>query len=208
MGRSRWFRSTLAVAALAILPRVAEAVPVFLNDQNMTVALGASMAAEPFANRTAAASLASVIDAPTAAAGENHNQGTHVWVSGGALELEFDLLIEYDLTTLHFWNYLAEGFDVDDIDLTFFDGNRALVGTLLDVVPALGGGGSNPIFAEDYALSFPSKVRFVNAVLTGSNGEVDFNNLAFTGEVFVPEPSTATLLFGGVLLFAIARRAR
>lgn len=48
------------------------------------------MVAEPFANRT------------TAAAGENHEQGTHVWVSGGTLEIDSDFGIEYDLTTLHF----------------------------------------------------------------------------------------------------------
>lgn len=199
---------SLALGSLALVAGSAQAAPIYLNDQNITVALGASMAPEPFANRTTAASLASVIDAPTAASGENHEQGTHVWVSGGTLELDFDFGIEYDLTTLHFWNYLAEGFDVDDIDLTFFDASMTQVGQLLDVMPALGGGGSNPIFAEDYALNFPSKVRFVNAVLSGSNGQVDFNNLGFTGEVSVPEPALSGLLLLGLLSIAAQRRTR
>ncbi len=156
---------------------------VYLNDANISVALGASMAPEPFANQTTATSLANIIDAPTAASPEDHTQPAHVWVSGGPLELDFDFGVEYDLLELHFWNYFGEGFDVDNIDFTFFDANNSLVGTLLGVAPALGGGGSNPIFAENYALAFPGKVQFVNAVLTGTNGEVDFNNLGFTGEL-------------------------
>ncbi|NNL67547.1 MAG: PEP-CTERM sorting domain-containing protein, partial [Myxococcales bacterium] len=57
-------------------------------------------------------------------------------------------------------------------------------------------------------LNFPSKVRFVNAVLSGSNGQVDFNNLGFTGEVSVPEPATALLLLVGLLSIAAQRRTR
>jgi hypothetical protein len=165
------------------------------------------MSAEPFANRTTAASLASIIDASSATSSENHNQSTHVWVSGGALELDFDLGLEYDLTELHFWNYFGESFDVDNINFTFFDSNNALVGSLLNVSPLLGGGGSNPIFAEDYSLSFPSNVQFVNAVLTGSNNQVDFNNIGFTGQLSdpnppsnsIPEPSAIALLGLGLV---------
>ncbi len=137
--------------ALAIAsPSMANAI--YLNDQNISVALGAGMAAEPSSNRTAADSLASIIDADSAASSELHNQQTHVWVNGGILRLVFDLQKEYDLTTLHFWNYHSEGFDVDDVDFEFFDGNNNSVGTLSDVAPNLGGGGSDsiPIFAETY----------------------------------------------------------
>lgn len=180
---------------------------VYLNDSNITVALGASMFPEPFQNRSTADSLASVIDAPTAISSEDHNQATHVWLSSGSLELDFDLGTEYDLQTLHFWNYFSEGFDVDNIDFMFFDSLGNFVGSLLGVSPALGGSGSNPIFAEDLPLSFPSKVQFVNAVLTGSNNQVDFNNIGFTA-IAIPEPSTLIILGFGLLGFAGHRRGR
>jgi hypothetical protein len=188
------------------------AAPVYLNDANITVALGPGMIdPEPFENRTTAASLASVIDAPSASAFELHNQSTHVWVSGGILELIFDFGTEYDLTGLHFWNYHSEGFDVDNIDLTFRDGSMNAVGSISSISPALGNGtgsDSSPIFAEDIALSFPAKVRFVTAILSGSNAEVDFNNIGFTGEVSVsavPEPTSLILTAFGVLLLAAVK---
>jgi len=47
----------------------------------------------------------------------------------------------------------------------------------------------------------------VNALLSGSNGQVDFNNMGFTGEVSpVPEPGTALLLGFGLLGLAAFRR--
>ena len=84
----------LVALILSAVSLAANAAPVYLNFQNITVALGASMAAEPFANRTTADSLASIIDAPSADASENHDQSTHVWVSVGSLEIDFDFLIE------------------------------------------------------------------------------------------------------------------
>lgn len=176
------------------------AYAVYLNDQNISVSLGSSMSAEPFANRSAIDSLASIIDAPSAAASEDHTQLTHLWVSGGHLELDFDFGAEYNLTTFHFWNYFAEGFDVDNIDLNFFDSTNTLVGSLLNIAPQLGGAGGNPIFAEDFALSFPSNVQFVNAVLTGTNNQVDFNKIGFTGELSqVPLPAAIWFLLSGFL---------
>lgn len=201
--KNRTYAFIIAVLAGSFSSVVNSAI--YLNDQNISVSLGSSMGAEPFENRTTADSLASIIDAPSAEAPENHNQLTHVWVSGGSLELDFDLGVEYDLKELHFWNYFGEGFDVDNIDFKFFDSSNSLVGSLLNVAPELGGGGSNPIFAEDYALNFPSKVQFVNAVLTGSNNQVDFNNIGFTAEISqVPLPAAAWLFASGLLgLFQI-----
>lgn len=215
-------RSVLAMACLAGMvaaPAVGHAASVYLNDQNMTVALGPGMPANPFANRGTAESLASIIDAPSALAFEKHNQSTHVWVSGGPLALRFDLGDEYNLSTFHFWNYHTEGFDVDNIDLTFFDAANQLVGSLLGVAPALGGSSpsdATEIFAENAVLSFPAKVRYVDAVLTGSNGQVDFNNMGFTGILTssvptpgqVPEPATALLMACGVAALVRQRSRR
>jgi len=199
----------LTLSLLVAVNGAAQATTVYLNDQNINVSLGIGMAAEPFLNRSTIDSLASIIDAPSAGASEEHNQSTHVWVSGGVLELDFNFGVEYDLTRLHFWNYFAESFDVDEIDFTFFDSSNNLVGSLLDVVPALGGAGGNPIFAEDYTLSFPSNVQFVNAVLSGSNNEVDFNNIGFTGELspptVIPEPTSGVLFALGLVAIGCAR---
>ena len=75
---------------------------------------------------------------------------------------------------------------------------RATVGSL-NASPALGGNGGNPIFAENFALAFPSNVQFVNAMLTGSNNEVDFNNIGITAASPVPEPKSMLLLGTGRL---------
>jgi hypothetical protein len=191
-----------AAAAILFISAASDAAPIYLNSSNITVTLGASMAPEPFQNQTTAISLVNVINAPSAGAAEDHiSPTTHVWVSGGPLELDFDFGAEYDLTTLHFWNYFSENFDVDNVAFTFFNSSNVNVG-VLNVTPALGGAGGNPIFAEDYALSFPSNARFVNALLTGTNGEVDFNNIGFTAELSnptaIPEPATLTLFTLGL----------
>lgn len=220
----------MAAGLLVLTGGSASATPVYLNDQNITVALGASHAAQvianptngPFANVTLAQSLANIIDAPSASAGEFHTQQTHVWVSGGHLELDFDFGVEYDLSTLHFWNYHSEAFDVDDILFTFFDGSSQLVGQL-NAQPNLGnatGSDGTLIFAEDYALNFPSNVRYVNAWLTGTNNQVDFNNIGFTAVLSnpdpdpnpnpnpVPEPATLPLLGLGLAGLGLMRRRR
>lgn len=174
------------LASLAIVT-ADTANAVYLNDQNISVTLGASMSAEPFENRSAVDSLASIIDAPSADASEFHTQSTHVWDAVGPLELDFDLQHNYDLTTLHFWNYFTETYDVDTIDLLFYDSSNTLITSQLGITPALGGPGSSdsiPIEAQDIAIvSGAQNVRFVNAVLTGTNGDVDFNNLGFTADL-------------------------
>lgn len=178
------------------------AAPVYLNSSNMTVALGASMAPEPFVNTTTADALSNAIDAPTAASGEIHNSpGTHVWINSAPLELDFDFGMEYDLTSLHFWNYYTETFDVDQIAFKFFDASNTQVGTL-DFAPDLGT--PTPLTAQNYLLNFPSKVQYVNAFFSGTNGQVDFNNIGFTGELsnpsVIPLPAGLPLLGSGLAL--------
>jgi hypothetical protein len=197
----------------------ASAAPIYLNSTNMTVALGPTMPTTPpngpFENVSIEQSLANVINLPTATSGELHTQASHVWVNNvPSLELVFDLQVEYDLTTLHFWNYFTEGFDVDNIAFTFFDSANVNVGSL-SFAPALGGPGTSdsvPILAEHALLAFPSNVQFVNAVFTGTNGQVDFNNLGFTGELspaetVIPEPGTVGLLTIGLAGLVRSRMA-
>ncbi len=192
----------LAVAAGA----EASAAPIYLNIDNITVEVGPGTSAGSFNNTFASGqTIDKVIDAPSADAAEFHNQTTHIWFTadqiGGGLELLFDFGQGYDISTLHFWNYTGEGFDVDQVDFTFFNPGNVEVGDLT-INPALG---SSPgILAEDIPLPAPINVRYVTAFLTGSNGEVDFQNIGFTAEVSVPEPSLLALL-GGVLV-AVSRR--
>ena len=61
---------------------------------------------------------------------------------------------------------------------------------MLDVTPALG---VNPNRAEDFVIQVLSAVRFVNVVLSGTNGEVDFQNIGFTAAV--PEPGSFSIAF-------------
>jgi len=173
----RTHRSLIALGIF--LPGFALAEPVYLNvDTPITVQVGAGTTATTSNNTfTRGFGIEKVIDAPSADAEEFHNQDTHIWFSGGALELQFDFGDAYDLTTLHFWNYTGEAYDVDQIEFTLFDGQGTEVGTLT-VTPALGT--SPGIRAEDIPLAAPLNVRYVTAVLSGSNGQVDFQNLGFT----------------------------
>jgi hypothetical protein len=151
------------------------------------------MDAEPFSNRTTQESLTNAIDAASADTTETHSQATHVWVSGGPLELDFDFRQEYDLKAFHFWNYHTEQFDVDLIEFTFFNGRGEIVGTL-DFQPDLGTGVTQT--SQDYELDFPDRVQYVNAVLTGTNGQVDFNNIGFTGNIGALDPGAVTTIRG------------
>lgn len=59
------------------------------------------------------------------------------------------------------------------------------VATMDDISPALGndtGFDSTPTVAEDIALDVEG-VRYVRATFAGSNNQVDFNNMGFTGIV-------------------------
>jgi hypothetical protein len=224
----RSFGSLVAAGLLSLAAANAGAVPIYLNNTNITVAVGAGTSPGTFNNTfDSGQTIEKVIDAPSATASEFHNQTTHLWFTadadGGGLELVFDFGQEYDLNTLHFWNYTSEDFDVDNVAFTFF--NQASVGVgSLSLMPALGS--SSGILAQDIVLAAPINVRYVTAFLTGSNREVDFQNIGFTAElsqpidcdlnpdrpecnpVSVPEPGGLGLLFVGLigLGYAIVRR--
>jgi hypothetical protein len=177
-------------SGMAVSASVSDAAPLYLNKDNITVSVGAGTSDGSFNNTFMNGNtIEKVIDAPSADAEEFHNQNTHIWFTadevGGGLELVFEFGQEYDISTLHFWNYTAESFDVDNVDFTFFNGGGTQVGTL-SIEPALG---SFPgIAAEDIPLSAPLNVETVNAFLTGSNRQVDFQNIGFTAQVSSPQP--------------------
>ncbi len=205
-------RSILVPLLLAALPlhHVLAADTVYLNKDNISVAVGAGTSAGDFHNTfNNGQTIAKVIDAPSADAAEFHNQTTHIWFTaaavGGGLELVFEFGTSYDLQTLHFWNYDGEGFDVDNLSFRFYNASGTEVGSLA-LTPALGS--SPAIYAQDIALAAPLNVRSVKAFLSGSNREVDFQNIGFTAVMSaVPEPaSTAMLLLGLGAVGAMARR--
>ena len=123
--------------------------------------------------------IGNAIDAEDPLSFDVHTQVTHVYVSSGPVELRFDLQTDYDLDKLHFWNYTnSEGdFDVDNVDFRFLDSENNPVGQIV-FSPQLG---ASPIYAEDVLLENIRNVRYVEATLTGTNGQVDFQNIGFTG---------------------------
>lgn len=203
----------MAAAALSCASAATSAV--YLNKDLITVQVGAGTSPGSFNNTfSAGQTIEKVIDAPSADASEIHSQTTHIWYTadqvGGGLELLFDFQQEYDISTLHFWNYDSEGYDVDDIAFTFFNAQNVAVGSL-SITPDLGD--SPAIFAQDIVLAAPLNVRYVTAFLTGSNRQVDFQNIGFTAEVStpvnpVPEPATWAMLIAGFGLVGRAARRR
>lgn len=208
------FLGGLTLTAFWGMSSTAIAAPIYLNDTLISVSVGAGTTATTSNNTfNNGQTIGKVIDAPSADAEEFHNQTTHIWFSGGALELLFDFNQEYDISTLHFWNYTGETYDVDNIDFTFFDSSSTQVGSL-SVMPALGT--SPGISAEDISLAAPLNVQFVSAFLTGTNDQIDFQNIGFTAEVStpvtpaaVPLPAGLPLMLSGIFgLGYLARRKK
>ncbi len=111
----------------------------------------------------------------------------------------------FDITTLPYWNYTAESYDVDNIDFTFFNMNNVQQG-MLSISPDLG---SSPgILAQDIVLAAPLNVQFVTAFLSGTNREVDFQNIGFTAEVSQPVPLPAAVWLLGSALGLLGRGCR
>lgn len=203
----------LAAGAMAFTPSAFAAV--YLNKDLITVSVGPGTSPGTFNNtftNSPGLTIEKVIDAPSADAEEFHNQDTHIWFTadqaGGGLELLFDFQQEYDISTLHFWNYNGESYDVDNIDFTFFNGANVEVGAL-SIAPDLGSPGG--ITAQDIVLAAPLNVRYVKAFLTGDNREVDFQNIGFTAEVSqpaVPEPATWAMMLTGFGAIGYTMRRR
>jgi len=198
------------LGASQLLLSSASAQDVYLNSENITVEVGPGTSGDNFHNTFSGSStIEKVIDAPSADAEEFHSQTTHIWHTaaedGGGLELLFDFGREYDVHTLHFWNYTGESYDVDNIEFTMFNKDSIEVGSL-SVMPDLGSSGG--IEAQDLPLAAPLNVQFVTALLSGSNREVDFQNIGFTAVESLPVPEPSALCLLGVALAGVALAQR
>lgn len=223
MSGKQWIFAA-AMSAIAGISSTTLAAPVYLNQANTTVELGDDTTAGNWNNTITAGGYSSlgdalikVIDAPSADATEFHSQPSHIWYTtqaGGGLELEFTFDTEYDISTLHFWNYNGgDTYDVDSIDFAFYNASNMLQGTYsIDPLPP---GNAGAIEAQDFLLAAPLNVQYVTAFLGTTNGQIDFQNIGFTAEVStpvdpgptpVPAPGTVALLAMGIIgLLARAR---
>ena len=163
----------------------AEGSPVYLNERNMSVALGGLTDG----NTNNTASLLNAIDAPGVDAVEVHNQQTHFWHTGEQLQLDFEFDQSQLVSNVHFWNYFSESYDVDSVDIVFSDTHGQQTGEV-SFSPDLGA--NNAIVSQSFAVNPPVPAAFASAVLKGSNGQNDFQNIGFTsqGECQVVDDTT------------------
>jgi hypothetical protein len=135
-------------------------------------------------------SLDNIIDCLDPTMGEAHTKASHVWWNPGPLELLFSFgqdgdAESYDISSILFWNYFGEDFDVDSIDFEFFSRNGVSLGTFF-FNPRLGANAAavnaNDIVAEQVNLPMViSAVTNVTALLSSTNGQLDFQNFVFLG---------------------------
>ncbi len=197
----------ILLSLIATVTTSSSAFALYLNDTNISVTLGNTMPAEPFMSRSTTDSLASIIDAESATSSERYIQGkTNVTLSNASLELDFDLGISHELIThFHFWNFNGETFDVDQISLNFSDQNNSLINSTPIVLTPTFAPPGPLIFAEDFDISV-SDARYVNALLTGTNGQVSFLNIGFTA---VPLPAGIWFIISGLsVLFSFRSRVK
>lgn len=119
--------------------------------------------------------LANIINAASPTVADPHTTTSHVW-SQGDTTLLFDLQGNYQLEKIHFWNFNEENYDVDAIEFRFLDSAQELI-SQITVTPQIGFG---DILAEDFSVTV-SGVRYVRARLTATNGQVEFQNIGFSG---------------------------
>ncbi|MDJ0852957.1 MAG: hypothetical protein QNK04_31690 [Myxococcota bacterium] len=150
------------------------------------------------------------IDAASALSDDPHTTSTHVYTNDD-ITLVFDLGGSYDLEYFHFWNYFSEGFDADDVSVSFRDAKGTEV-AVLDFSPETS---QTPIFAQDIALEGANAVRTVELFASGTNGETDFQNVGFTGRPVLGVPVLGPLATGALALalaavggLRLARRRR
>lgn len=137
-----------------------------------------------FVNVSPEQSLANVINCLDPDEGEEHTQASHVWWSGGDLELVFNFDVDYLVTTIYFWNYFTEQYDVDGIDFAFYD-MQGMLQRSFSVLPRMGenaaGANANNIVAEEIPVEPFAKGSRVVATLNGTNSQIDFQNMVFVG---------------------------
>lgn len=201
----------ILLAALCCVGPLPAAASTYLNDDaGVTAQLGASMGTNVFQNVSDSQSLANMIDLDSPGQSDLHSQSSHVYYVDSAtpLEVDFDLGAEYDLVTLHFWNYWLETYSTDLIDFILGDGQGQQVAAP-SFVPDEGVNTGESIAPAHSPFAYGG-VRYVNARFSGTNGNVDFNNIGWTGSLSaatpVPLPPTGWALLAG--LGVLAWRAR
>lgn len=194
-------------------------VDVYLNNMNTDVRVGPATSNGGSFNNTADGytslheALVKVVDAPSPDASQDHTQSSHIWWTApddnGVLELILSFDRTYSLKKLHFWNYAFDSFSADHVKLNFFRWPGSLVGNLeFDLLPS---GSEDAILAQEFA--FPSTyhdVKLVSVLLSGTNGEVDFQNIAFSGTLTkpIPLPASGAMLLGSFGLLSALRRRK